>query len=682
LAPTRARGSGRVLSAAEAAWIAAIPTAIVSVLVIAVLGPPLGSALLAPSDARFWPLLEIGVRPEPTEQARFLLALAAPLLLAALTVVVVRLRPSRGSWAIDVLVVLSQVAVVGFVGFCVLRQKEVLGGALYPPDDPLLPMMSEYFSFATLLAAAAGTVFVVAVVRIDRLHTALSTLTRETRVRRWAAAAVAVVAIAIWLLHAVFTEGTIGAAYEQVSYHLQFLLDETFAVLDGRAPLVNYVAQYGSLLPYGFAAGMSVLGDSVGVWVALALCTTGVGMLAIFLVLRGVAQSSIRGLLLFLPVLATSFFMVGGTLDNRYTFGNYFGTFPMRYAGPSVLALLVVRHLEGHRPRHAWMLFLAAGIVVLNNLDVGVAALGATVAALIWAGGQSSRGRLLLEAVGGLALALVLVALLTLAYAGELPHLELLLRYSRLFASAGFGMFAMPTIGLHLVIYLTYVAALAVATVRAVHAEADRSLTAMLTWSGVFGLGTGAYFVGRSTPDDLPAMFFPWSFSLALLLVPAFGAIRGARWRHLPIAATACVFGFLVMACSLAQTPTPWGQLDRLQLAGDPIVATPAGQQFVTEHSEPGEPVAILLLLGHRIGANSSVVNVAPYSNSIAIVTSEQLDDTIAALRAAGGTKVFVNIEYTSDEMLRALEAAGFWFTATEPDDTAMWVDSKGPGTS
>ena len=141
-------------------------------------------------------------------------------------------------------------------------------------------------------------------------------------------------AIAIWLLHAVENEGTIGVAHAEVRFNLYFTFDETYAVLDGRSPLVDFAAQYGSLWPYAFAGVMSLVGTTLGVWIALALATTAAGMLAIYALLRRVTRSAIVALALFLPILASSFVILNGTRQNRWTFANYFGTFPMRYAGP------------------------------------------------------------------------------------------------------------------------------------------------------------------------------------------------------------------------------------------------------------------------------------------------------------------------------------------------------------
>lgn len=666
-----------MLEVADAAWIAAVPAALLTLLAIVFVGPWVGRTLVSDEHVRFWLLFTPEIHPEPVERGRYLTALAAPLLLAALTLAVVRLRPRWRPRAVDVLVVAIQAALVGFVVLCFLQQRDELLGPLYAashaPDIQL-----RFFTPTTLLVALLGTVAIAAALGSTSWRARAQRWTRETRARQLAAGLAAVVAIAVWLLPGAFTEATIHTANPQVFYHVPFPLDETFAVLDGRTPLVNFAAQYGSLWPYLSAAGMALAGETVGVWVTLALIATGLGMLAIYALLRRASGSSFRALLLFLPLLATSFFLVRGPLVSRYTYGDYYGTFPIRYAGPAILAWLVARHLAGDRPRRAGTLLFAAGLVVLNNADVGVPALGAAIVALLWAGGRPTRIgllRLAAEAAAGFLAAYALVAVLTLVRAGALPDLGVLMRFSRLFALAGFGLFAMPTIGLHLVLYLTFVVAFGAATVRALRDEPDRLLTGMLAWSAVFGLGAGAYFAGRSTPENLTAVFFPWALAIGLLLVPSVRALDVGWWRRRPpVAAIACLFAFLVLACSLAQTPVPWRQLERLRDAGAPVLAAPAGQTFVARHVRPHERAAILLSLGHRIAKNLDIVNVSPYANSLSMPTVEQWRETIADLRASGGRELFLPPTYTSEEMISLLESEGFTYGGQDGQLAELWI--------
>ena len=685
VAAVRRSAPTRTITVGDTAWLAVVPATLLMLAAIVVVGPWIGDGFFAPGDVRFWPTFVSQVNPEPVERGRFAVAVLAPLVLSALTILAVRRWPRRtASRTTDALVVGVQLLAVVFAVLCFLQQVDEILGPLYAGSDEQTPdIRLTFFDARTLLVAALLTAVLLAALGNARLRERLARWTGESRVRGIVAGALALLLTAIWVLPGLYTEHTITGANPQVFYHVPFPLDEAFAVLDGRTPMVDFTAQYGSLWAFASAGGMAIFGETIGVWVTLALIAPRLGMLAIVAVLRRAAGSSIRGLLLFLPVLATSFFLVLGPLEARYTYGNYFGTFPIRYAGPSVLAWLLARQLGGDRPRQVWALFLFAGFVALNNADAGTPAIAATLAALLWTGGRPTRrglGRLALQAGGGLLGAFALVSLLTLVRAGGLPDPSVMLRFSRLFGMAGFGVFEMPVIGLHTVVYLTFVAAIGVATVRALRADADRLLTGMLAWSGVFGLGVGGYFAGRSSPENLVAVFFPWSFALALLLVPVVRSLGTEWWRRRPaVAAVFCLFGFLVMACSLAQLPTPWGQLDRLRQSGPAIYAAPPGQAFVAAHVRRGESAAVLIGLGHRIGRNLGITNVSPYAELLSMPAREQMDETIAALRAAGGTKIFVSVSSVDDEMLRALQDDGFTPGAIDQrSGVAVLTDSRG----
>lgn len=668
-------GSARLVDAGEAAWLSLLPLSLLAVLAIAWLGPPVGTLLLRPPTVQFWAVYRAQAKPEPVEQGRYLVAILVALLFLGAVVLLTRLRvrlPARVSRAA---VLLAQAASIGFLAFCLYEQKEEY---LFVPGQ-INALSIHYFTRGTLLVAAAGAAVAIAMLQSNRWCARVASHATAANRRSRLFAVVAAAFTALWLSHAVYTETTIGTAYREVWFHLPFTMDETFAVLDGRSPLVNFAAQYGSIWPYAFAAVMSLTRATVGVWVAMCVIASGLGMLSIYGVLRRVARSPLYGLVLFLPVLATSFFLIGGSLENRYTIGNYYATFPIRYAGPSFLAYLVVRHLDGARPRRLWPLFLAAGVVAINNADTGIGALGATFAAALWTTRSFALAdlrRLALQAGRGLLLAFAAVSLLTLVRAGSLPDLGMLMRFSRLFALAGFGMHPMRPLGLHIVLYATFVAALAVATVRRLLGDPDRALTGMLAWSGVFGLGAGAYFVGRSTADDLIAVFFPWAFALALLTIPSVRSLRSASLRSWPVAAAACVFGFFVVGCSLAQTPTPWSQVARLEHTAPAVFREPPGQRFVAEHSRPGEKVLIFMLLGHRIAANVQLTDVLPYAAGLSMPTVEQWLEAIDDLKAAGGHKLFVARSDTSDEMQIVLTRAGFAFVTEDArGQFSLWSD-------
>ncbi len=675
----------RELRAGEIAWLAVVPCAAVTVALIAALGPLVGDLLLPRSSVRFFETSVRELAPEPHEQGRFLVALLGPLLLAGATALLARRPPRMRSALVQPLVWGAQAAAVAFAVVCLVIQRGLVFA--YPNYQPIT---QQYFTNATLVVALLGACGLVAAVRSERVRELAARWGRETTARRIAWTLAAALLIAIWLLHAFNTEHTVANESQPAAYHLQFTLDETFAVIDGRSPLVNFAAQYGSLWPYPVAAVMSLIGPSVGSFTGLMVLISGIALLAMYDVLRRVARSPLRGFLLFAPFLATSFFLLRGPLANRYTVATIFSDYPMRFAGPWLLAWLTVRHLDGVRPRARWPLFLVAGLVVMNNTDHGVPALVALVAALLWAGagragadatpGRPARLRsLALEALAGLVAAYALVASLTLVRAGSLPDPALMVRFAKLFALAGFAMLPMPVLGFHLVIYMTFVATLAVATVRALtgpdRGPHERALTGALAFVAVFGLGSGAYYVGRSHPEVLVTSFAAWSFALALLTLIALRrlAARPRRWPEPAVAA--CLVAFCVAACSLAQTPTPWSQIDRLRDTTTASFRVPAGQRFVAAHVRRGEHVALLQTLGHRIAANLHIADVTPYTGQASMPAVDQLEDTLRILRREGGTKIFIGVGGPEIPDVRpALEAAGYGMTAEDHENNQLWV--------
>ncbi|MGN6189496.1 MAG: hypothetical protein ACTHOE_11390 [Conexibacter sp.] len=667
------RGSTRVPAhsgrdAATAAWLCAIPCAAVVVLAILVLGPPLGTLLFVPPPGsyRFIPeVMPILIHPEPTEEARFLIALTAPVLVTLAIALSPRWQPRLPARLADAGVATTQAALVAVVVGSLVAQRRFLFGAVY--TDGERPFRMSYFTTPTLLVAGALAALTAAAATSSRMRAAAASLLRESPPRRAIVATLVVIATVVWVLPGLQSDASIGGANVTALYHLQFPYDETFAVLDGRTPLADFTAQYGSLWPFVNALSMTAFGKTLLAFTVTMMAIGALALLAVFDVLRRVTRSSAAAALLYLPFLASGLFLLNGAHMHRLPLSTYFGTFPLRYAGPWLLAWLTARQLarrETPSARSLWLLFTIAGLVLLNNGDFGMAAAGASVAALLWTMPGVLARRSLLRIAGlvtaGLATALALVSTLTLARAGTLPQLGRLVDYARLYAIAGFALSPIPgVLGTHLLIYLTYVAAVAVATVRAVKGATNRVLTGMLAWSGIFGLGAGSYYVGRSHPVALKHQFGAWSFALALLTVLAVGALAARPRRRTIVAALVVLFGFGVLACSVAQVPRPWAEIARLTSPraptenwGSNTPFLPPGdssiRRFVASLADGpsrfvyrrGAPVAILLTDGHRVADAYDVVNVSPYTGVQSMQTDERIETTLDALRDAGGNTV------------------------------------------
>ena len=649
--PVRARPSTHALSAGESAWLAALVCVPPLLAAIVLLGPQLGRTLFAPpAVSRLW--LGTYPHPEPTETARVAIALLGPLFATAGVLLLVR-RAVPGLLP-RLAVRLGQARLIAFVVACFAFQRSYDYGDAYLTNGST---RISYFPLPSFAVAAALALLAALALHDRRLTARLRALARETRVRHGASVATAVVLLVVWLLSAYNTDGTVGIAHDAIQHHFGFWIDEAFAVVAGQAPLVDFHAQYGHVLLYLTAAGLLLLGPSMGALAAIMLTGTLVAMLAVFATLRRIAGSSIAALALFVPFMATSFFLKLGPPDNRYSPANLFSLFPMRYLGPYLLLWLVVRWTGPVTTRRPVLLLAAGGLVAINNPEFGVPALSATIAALLWTLPRWSVrtvARLAGQVAIGVAASVAGVCALTLSVAGALPRFEMLLTFPRIFGLEGFGALAMPPFGTHLVLYVTFCASILLATVRAISAPHDRMLTAALVWACVFGLGTGGYFSGRSHPHVLVDLFSVWGLTIALLAVFSVRRIvaRPTRWAA-PVELLV-LGGVGLMACSLVQLPTPWSQIERLQRS-QPVEARSltAVKRTLRALAVPGEPLAVLLKEGHRAAWELRIRDVTPYANADSMMSYAQWQETVDALRRAGGTQIVLSrVGYDPTEWL------------------------------
>jgi len=658
-----ARTGARTLAPEELAWIAAVPVALLTIAAIVVLGPVLGRTFLRPGNEGFWPT--IGADPQPLEHGRYLVGLAGPPLLAALVLIAaarpaLRARLALPAAAIRALVLSSQLLLVAFVALCFAAQNNVLFSA----DFVFWPHRA-YFTLPTLLVALALPALALEAMRHRGLRARAAGLLRETRARRNACLALAVLYAAIWMLTAVVLDSSIGNTAEGVSGHILWTMGEPFAVLDGRTPLVDYHAQYGQVWAYLAAAPMALLGATIGTYtIALATCS-GLVLLAIYGIFRRLVRSSLVALLIFGPFVATAFFMITGPLSNRYGPGNIFILWPIRSAGPYLLAWLVARHVDGVRPRRLLPIFVFAGLVVVNNTDFGASAVVATVAALACAAPPRSWGaawRLAGLALGGVVAGVALFALWTLARAGALPDFGLLFEFSRLYGIGGWEQLPAPELGIYLVVFGTFAACLVLAVVRVARGDDGEPLmTAMLGWIGVFGLLTSVYYAGRAHPMGLFDFFAPWAFALVLLgilVVRALAARDGRRPRPVELAV---LFGLGLVVCSLPQVPTPWSQLHRIaDRTPAPVFKQLEAEQLIRETTRRGQKVLILTTLSHRIAYDLGLKNVSPYASIESIATTRQLQRTVDVARREGVHAAYLSLRFTRNEELQMLQSLGY----------------------
>ncbi|HET6449003.1 MAG TPA: hypothetical protein VFG31_07820, partial [Conexibacter sp.] len=509
-------GGAIELRASTAAWIAAVPCALLTYLAVRAVGPWLGDQIY-PAHPTFHFL---GGPSDPKANAAevgpFLVSLAGPIVLA-LAIVALTRRP----------LTLPRAAVVGVTAVVQLLLVVVVAACLDGEHRPEGGF--NYFSTRTLVVSTALAVLLLGASQSVRARRLFAAHAREDRRVRLAIAGLALAATVSWLLPAVQTDHSVVDAIDVTQYHMAFYLDETFAVLNGLTPLVNFTPQYGSVWPYLVSLPLLVLGKTLLVFTAAMTTATTLALLAAFGVLRRVTRNSLAALLLFVPFLATTLYPIGETPEKLVSLATFFAFYPLRYAGPLIVAWLTARHLGTPKRRRAWPLFAVAGIVAINNTDMGVAAVGATLAAFLWTDWPRNRAQVIARAadvVGGLLLAVALVSTVTLVRSGSLPHFDQLTEFARIFGLNSISAVPMPGIrSLILLVYGTFAAAIATATALAIGRRRDPVLIGMLAWIGVYGLGSAIYYVAR---DVLVTSFAAWALAIALLAVAAFRSLDGA----------------------------------------------------------------------------------------------------------------------------------------------------------
>jgi hypothetical protein len=630
------------VSGAELGWLLVLPLLLVAAPLVLLVSPWLGDLLFPRPSLHYWSP-EFVVR-KPAVQAGYLLLLSAVFAYGGAIVALAGRRPRMPRAGVRAAVLAAQLLVVALivVAWVAQRRLDVLG------------TRRVYFTPASIVVAA---VLAGALVYAARVAPRMSHTTRRRpspRVVRTGCLVVAILTVTVWVLPAVYTDRGMSAldSADQLAFPAElfgntYYFDEATAVLNGRSPLVDMPA-YGALWPYVVALPFGALGGTYAAYSALMAAITGAAMVAVYAILRRIA-GSLLALLLFVPFVATSFFIELGDVDGRYDPGNYFGVFPLRYAGPYLLAWLTARTIVRERASAAAdvALFAAAGLVALNNVDFGASALLGTIVAVAIVRRPLRARRLAAEVAGGVAVALALVFVLTLLRAGSLPHLGLLGHYGRVFVDGGYGNIALHLLGWHLVLTVTFVAAVATAAVRVAQDARDRLLTAMLAWAGIFGLGASVYFYAyRSHPDVLLNIFSAWAFALVLLTIVVLRAER-LRERLPALPALLVLFGFGLAVCSVAQVPRPWSEVSRIVDDGGesrPLVLSAMAAE-VRHRTRPGEHVAIFVQVGHRVAREAGVVNVSPYPGFKQMPAREQLDETLERLRRDGGRAIFVGQE-------------------------------------
>lgn len=651
---------------------------VVSTVVESVL--PLWVHELPPSglSSMFLGALAAECRPEPLEQLRYITAISlAPLLFVALHAGVSRHMARVGALLPDRSVNLVVAAALFIQMF--LCGTALLNWSTVEVDD--------YRCFDARDMATAGVAVVAA---LGLLVAAARARPRPLHPGRLPAAAAA--AMSLWQLSSTLqTDSSVYRAPAVTAYHLPFTLGEFAAVANGRVPLVDFSAQYENLTALSLSPVFKVLGLGVGPFTSTMALLSLLSLLSVFAVIRACTPSGRDAigpwlsLALFVPYLLVATRLERVTAAARASVFSYYAVGPLRYVGPFVLAAATAALVRDRSRGAHGAVALLAGCVALNNLDFGIPAFVASWVALT-VGSESWPRRPLRSALRELApLALGLAAVLA-AYClwarlatGSWPALSALTSYQRIFAVAGFMMLPMRPTGLHLVVFATFMAAIfrshALRMGPGGGEPRARALSAMMLWSGVFGSGASMYFVGRSHPHVLPALFAAWGVSVMLLTLDCVEGWRslgsGSRGRVAlrVLPSLALLWVTVAFASSAAHPVNAAAEVSRLRTP-DPRMSRFLGtlREFVRRSTRRGEPVLIAFPYGHRLAIELGLDNVFPFAHAGSLIVRPQLDAALAQVERHHVRNVF-GLVYP--ELAAGLAARGFQRAGAAPLDAA-----------
>lgn len=601
-------------------------------------GQPSGLTFLASVDPS-------QINPESLEQQRYVIAVAGAYAVAPLTALLWRHRTVRDAArgrcgqrsALSVQLLLLGLLVVGLVD-----DRGALGR--------WFPALRGVGWLVVLAVLAAGSL-----VMRGRRRPFAPGRTRQVELLDRAAPFLALsFAVAVGSV-GFFTDDNAYGALPLTGVHLPYTFGDIYAVRLGRVPLGDYIPQYGALMSWVLAPILALRPPGIGMFTATMAALTAASLMCWFAALRLLTGTRRHALMLFVPLVAIAFVPVSQRGPQAHTIASYFAAMPIRYAGPLATSLALAWWGRGATPRRAAAVGAIASAAALSNFEFGLFSMfGALLAIAVVAG-----VRAVLPAAAAAAVVIALFSVGTSASAGRLVHLGDLVYFNRQFASAGYYMVPMPRLlGLHALLFVLFVATLVAGWLSA---RSDRQgvSAALMVWSGTFGFGAFAYYLGRSVDEVLVVVFLAAGIAASLLLWELLGA--GGVSRHirrspggvaLAILAWLASTGGVMRSSYLLEQPTRWGYTGLPRVFEQrPTVAA------IRACVPPGTVVLVMVPMGDRIADAAGVVNRFPYNSPGAIVTTQQVDRIVEAMR---GARAVITTSSVAPEVTHAVASSGF----------------------
>ncbi|MFN2476111.1 MAG: hypothetical protein ABR526_07210 [Chthoniobacterales bacterium] len=574
-------------------------------------------------------------QPETLEHIRYVLAItSAPIAFAAAFLCLRRLKPGP---LVEWMAIAGQATLALVIAYAVYAEEYV------------------YFKPGTFLFAVGMAVMLyVAACRYGA--SACTKLTHAiTCLPPPVAISIAVLVTMAFLSPSVMRDAEVYLRSIVIWEHLEYTAGEYFGIATGKTPFVNFFPQYNSLLPILVAPVFRLAGYTLLNFTTVMVLLSLLGLLSIFFVFVKLTRSSSVALAYYLPILAFGF----------YGPFSYFAVWPMRYVWPMVCFAVLAWAISKPALWRWGVLGALAGSGAINNLDFGVPALAASVAAIFLSRTQNTIKAVSGFAVGGVA-SVLFIEIALYARSGQLPDLSQAATFSKIFGAYGFAMLPWPYAGLYWVVCLTYLLCLFVAVISWLRRENDALYAGVLAFIAVFGCGSLMYYVGRSHPHVLLALFVPWAIA-AMLLLHGFVSDFQRTWLSRSAYLSAfpgllLIFHYTFFAAQLGPNVDP--VLAQSQWFHRKDAERARGQKglrsFILRNVAPSTPTVLAFPMGSKIAGKNNLRDVFPFAHPGAIILKAQAEQLQKAITSNGVNKVFVSQAFERDEIHRVFAALGF----------------------
>lgn len=476
------------------------------------------------------------------------------------------------------------------------------------------------------------------------------------------------------LLPCVFSESNFGAVHERITWHLPFVMEEFTSVFSGQTPLVDFFPMYSQLLPYGLAPIFNLLGFSIFHFTLLMAVLSAICIYSGYSILKWVSPRSSVTLFLFLGWYGMFVRPLEGAGGIRYSTFSYFALGPVRYFGFWSVAALTLKVAKGKmRLLPQFICTFWAGLVAINNLDLGFPALIGSAFVLLMSSVNRVKSFLMLAA--GCVVAYATAVLLPFLRSGKLPLFHESISFQMAAARFGFAALPTPLFGMHWIVLFGFLSSLAIGLgyfwnrrKEAAPSAIDPLMQALLFF-GIAGSGAFAYFVNRSHWQVLLAFSTIGIFPFILLSVQVLFRIERPLKLSLPVLIS--IATFTGSFSFLNFIPNPVEHLRRIvSIKGSLNEKQMPYVSMVRENVVADELIFVAYPFGHQIAMIAGVRNVFPYATSESVVLKSQLENVTKVIVEQKIKKIFGRLPI---ELLEYVESHGFKKIQTV-DDFTFWA--------